>query len=186
MQSYSTCGTRKSQCEAVLRRWCLLNKLSVGAAFLSIWAHNECMFHRSTGIRDLSQGKRQVFFSEQLLLTCPRLCQLTHMLPPRPQRLPRAPGPGERSGKSWWLGCGPAAGSVDRALASCLPRPCGGLPVSGRLQGAVPDRGLPGPHADAADPHPGQHHAGARGQDPRGAVCGASSSLWPYAAPDQP
>ena len=34
MQSYSTCGTRKNQCEAVLRRWCLLNKLSVGAAFL--------------------------------------------------------------------------------------------------------------------------------------------------------
>ena len=101
----------------------------------------------------------------------------SHALPPRPLQLPWTPGLGERSGRSWQLGCGPAAGGIAGALMSSLLRPRGGLAVSGRLQGAVPDRGLPGPHADAADPHPGQHHAGACGQDPRGAVCGASSSL---------
>lgn len=46
------------------------------------------------------------------------------------------------------------------------------LAGSGHLQGAVPDRSLPGPDADEADPDSRQHHAGASGQAPRRAVRG--------------
>lgn len=52
------------------------------------------------------------------------------------------------------------------------PRPCRRFAGSGHFQGAVPGGGLSGPRADAADPHSGQHHAGAGGQAPLGAVCG--------------
>lgn len=67
-----------------------------------------------------------------------------------------------------------------------LPRSCRCFTGAGHLQGAVADRSLSGPHADAADPHSGQHHAGPCGQDPRWALRG--KGVWvcvcvPGAAP---
>lgn len=88
---------------------------------------------------------------------------------------PQVPGPGRGiQAEAVRLGWGQQGLRTNGRVPCCLvlSRPRCRLAGSGHLQGAVADRSLPGPDADAADPDARQHHAGAGRQAARRAVRG--------------